>query len=223
MSELTEFLAPDPPVEWFIGKVSALTGDTVSVTYWGGTITKVGVVDQYIPAVNDVVHGLMWGQNGAIIFGSNNSPASPPTPPAAGAVTIIAGATKSSYVISAATWLGVAVNEADPDLYRAWFWPAGSFSALAGTDLAKFEVEVTQTAGNALQFVAASNLTATGPYVPLDDYLAPASTPSVATFVTLPLDWGQQIIAGTMKSIALGGGQYPSTLTGTGRLRFTGI
>jgi hypothetical protein len=221
--ELEALLAEAPPLRWFIGKVSAVTGDTVSITYIGGTMTKVGCLDQYIPVVNDIVHGLIWEPNGAIVLGSNNTPASPPTPPAAGPQIIVSRDTMGSYDVPTATWIVPSVNEASPTLYRAWFYLTSAFSSLAGLKLKAFEIEMTQTAGNGIEFTTAANASATGIYTPIDYFTTPAVTFGVPTWVSLPIDWGQRMIAGTIKSIATGGGQYPATFTGTGRLRLTAI
>ncbi len=220
--ELEALLAPAAPVEWFIGKVSAVTGDTVSVTYGGGTMTNVGCLDQYIPAVNDIVHGLMWEPNGAIVLGSNNTPASPPTPPAAGPQIIVNANSSGSYDIPSKTWI-TATNNAGPNLYRAWFYLTSAFSSMVGLSLKSFEIELTETEWKGIDYATATNASATGLYTPVDYFISPAAAVGVPTWMPLPLTWGQQMITGAIKSIALGGGQYSGTFTGTGRLRLTAI
>lgn len=223
MANLEDVLAQAPPLRWLIGKVAFVTGDTFTMIYNNGFVLNVGCSDQYIPVPDDIVHVLAWEPNGMLAICSNNAPLTPPTPmvPVGTPVTVSANS-YGTYDLSAAAWTASTLVQS-PTQVACWFYTPSAFSSLAASTLATFEIEVTRTSGGPPEFVTHTNLAGSGVLgLPGQKYAKVTPPLTVATWVPLPLEWGQQLIAGTIKGIGVGGGLYSGTYSnGTGRVRLT--
>lgn len=223
MPNLEDVLAQAPTVRWLIGKVGLLTGDTFTMIYNGGFVLNVGCSDQYIPAVGDIVHVLAWEPNGMLAVCSNNTPLTPPTPtvPVGTPITVSANA-YGTYNLATLTWTASTLVQS-PTQVACWFYTPSDFASLASSTLAKFEIEVTRTSGGPPEFVTHTNTAGSGALgLPGQKYAKVNPPAAVATFIPLPLEWGQQLIAGTIKGIGIGGGLYSGAYSNaTGRARLT--
>lgn len=224
MTDLAQVIAGDVPVRWLIGRVSAVTGDTFTMTYNGGPVYSVGYVDQVVPQVGDVVHVLASDDNGMLCVGTNNAPLVARVPPVAvGTPLIVSAASSGTY--SATTGLWTAGITQDVDKTGCWFYAAGAFNAMASSTLARVEVEVTRTAGGPPEFVEHANATGTGTLAIVADagssYATAAPPVGVATWVALPLEWGRNLVTGVAKGVGIGGGNQAGAYSGTGRIRLT--
>lgn len=222
MPDLVRTLAEAPAVKWLIGRVSVLTGDTFTLAYSGGEIPNVGCSDQYIPIVGDVVHVLSWSPNGMLAICSNNAPLVPrvPSVPVGTPITVSANA-YGTYDLDTAAWTASTLVQS-PHQVACWFYTPSAFASLATSILATFEIEVTRTSGGPPEFVTHGNTTGAGALIlPGQKYAREQPPATVATWVKLPLEWGQQLIGGTIKGIGIGGGLYTGAYSGTGRVRLT--
>lgn len=221
MSALAGRLARTPSLTWLVGTVDTVNGTSVTLAYRGGLITNVGYVDQYIPIVGDTVHAISQEGQGVLIVGSNNVVPQPvsqlPVP-----TILIVGATQwASYTSSA--WSGGVLVQS-PTSWACWFYPAGAFASLAGRMLAGFEFEVVLAAGGPPEFVAHATPAPVGVLTLRDGFRHAPVQPvtGVATWVPLPLDWGDAMVSGEVAGVAVGGGIYNGTYSGaSGRLRAT--
>lgn len=220
--DLARALAPPPAVGWIIGRVTAVTGDTLTMTYKGGTVTDVGVLDHYIPAIGDVVHVLTSDLNGMVAIGSNNQTTPPVTPTPPPPPITLASTSTATYRISTNTWTVGTVDES-PDQVGCWFYPAFDTGVGVGAlPLASVTIRLTVSTTAPLEFVLHGNATPAGPIVILGSYRVAAPNAGAATEVPLPLDWGSMLIRGQAMGIGVGGGDYTASLTGSaGQLTFT--
>jgi len=220
--DLALALASEPPLRWIIGRVTALTGDTFTMTYRGGSVEGVGTLDHYTPRVGDVVHILASDNNGMVAIGSNNqtsTPAAPPVPKAAKTATATA---TSTYLAATGTWSTGVVREA-PDQVGCWFYPSfvasGAFDVLP---LARFTIQIVAQSAAPLEFILHSLTGAAGQPVALSRYRVAAPPLSMGTNVQLPLEWGAMLVGGQALGIGIGGGDFTGDFTGsTGLLTFT--
>jgi hypothetical protein len=102
--DLAQALASEPPLKWVIGRVTAITGSTFSMSYRGGTVTGVAAVGTYVPKVGDVVHLLSSDQNGMIAIGANNQAATVPVTPPPPVPITVAPLSAAVYQVATATW-----------------------------------------------------------------------------------------------------------------------
>jgi hypothetical protein len=224
MPELSSMLVHEPGVQWIVGQIKTITGGVVTVTYGDGMINSVGYLDSYVPVVGDTVHMLSQDGVGCLILGSNNYVAPPPYPPQATASPVTVTASQwATYGPVANTWTGGVVNQS-PTAYGCWFFAAGAFTALAGLQPAKFEIEINLLTGGPPEFVAHRNSSPTGALVLASTgrHAPMTVTAGVPTWVPLPLDWATGMTNGEVSGIGIGGGIYSGSYSGSGtRLRFT--
>jgi hypothetical protein len=223
-SELADQIAGQRnPLEWIDGRVTAVTGDTLSMTYSGGVVTRVGYISGYVPAVNDYVQALM-GPQGIMVFGARN-PGTPPTPPSVPASVIVNASSYATHASLNNVWTPSTANQVRGVSEAVWLYTPASFSALSRSILRKFEIELTRTSGGPPEFVQHYNTAATGPLVVDPQRYSAGPNPPIGapTWVPLPLGWGTAIIARTIKGIAIQSDLYSSAWSGTGRLRFSAM
>lgn len=216
MPDLIQSLIQPSPLRWLVGQVTAITGDTVTISHDGGSVYEVGVIDQYIPVVGDVVHAIAWSTNGMLILGSNNQPLVARVPPAASAAPVTVNDTSvATYTPSTGAW-AAGVGIAGPDSIACWFYPSiAALGTLTGVVLAVFTINLTATSAVAAELVLHSNTSGAGPLILLADasYRITAPPVGVPTVVALPMEWGQRLISGEALGIGIGGGTYTGVWT----------
>ena len=221
MSALTSQLVRTPGLTWIVGTVYAVNAASVVLACRGGLITNVGYVDQYIPIVGDVVHAISQEGQGVLIVGSNNAVSPPVSQLPLPTVLTVNSTQWASY--AAGTWT-TGVLAQSPTSWACWFYPSGALASLAGRMLASFEFEIVLATGGPPEFVAHATAAPVGALTLRDTFRHAPVQPAVgvATWVPLPLDWGDAMVAGEIAGIAVGGGIYSGTYSGTsGRLRAT--
>lgn len=221
--DLARALTGDPPVRWIIGRVKQVTGDTITMTYRGGDVTAVSVIDQYVPKVGDVVHVLASDLNGMLAIGSNNQSAVAITPTTPRDAITAAATSVATYQLSTNAWTPGVIRES-PDHIGLWLYP--SFATTPGvgySPLARFTIRITTSTLDPLEFVLHSSVAAAGVPVVLESYRVAAPPTGVATDVPLPLDWGSALLRDTASGVGIGGGRYTALLSAStsGLLTFT--
>ena len=225
MPELADVLAAMPGMQLRQGKVALLAGTRnqyVHIDYAGGRILNAGKFDGDTYAVGDYVWFLLDNESGALILGKQTPSTHdsvfagmPPTP-----LTVTA-ASNATYDTMLGTWTASTLVQS-PTQLASWFYTAGAFSTLATSPLSAAQVEVTRTGGGPLEFTTHRNATGAGVYDGTGDWFGVPATPlGVATWVSLPLDWGRQLANGTIRGVSIGGGTFSGTYSGTGRIRLT--
>lgn len=223
MTDLADVLAKSAALDWFVGKVSVVTGSTITVSLRGGLIYNVGCMDQYIPAAGDIVICLSMPGRGIVALGSNNAGTPPVTLPTPTVLTVSAAST-GTHGPSAGVWAASTLIQ-EPDRAGCFFYAAGAFTTMSTAALATFEIEVTCTAGGGPDFILHNNVTGAGPLVLADTMIfsAEPTTLSTPVWVKLPVGWGEKIVQGSAQGIGIGLGSRSGTYSGTGRLRVTTI
>jgi len=221
--DLAAALAPEPGVKWIIGRVTAVTGNTLTMNYRGGDITDVGVLDSYIPVVGDVVHVLASDLNGMIAIGSNNQTVAPTPIPTPASPVAVHPSSVATYQMSTSIWTPGVVVES-PDQVGCWFYP--SFNTVSRTVLpaAGLTINITAQTGAPLEFVPHSMTAPLGPLVLAGPTYRCAPPPiGVPTDVQLPIGWAAMLLSGQASGVGAGGGGfYTADLTGSsGVLTFT--
>lgn len=225
MANLVDVLAPaGSPLRLHKGKITASVGGWFDISYGGGVVKYASQLDGTTYSVNDWVIFTLGGDVGPLILGKQTmgTPPAIPSPPS-GALTVNATGS-ASYDSAAGTWTASTITQG-PTSYGLWFYntPA-AFTSVATAALASFEIEVTRTAGGPPEFRAHGNASGAGDLVLVGDLFGSVLPPlSVATWVSLPIDWGQQLAVGTIKGIAIGGGLFTGSYSGTGRVRLTPV
>ncbi len=221
MSLLEGFLAEisGPSVQWLTGKVYAVNADsTVTLEYNGGFIHNVGTLDHYTPAEGDIVHALAKEGQGIIILGSNNTPVTPAPVFPPGTPVIVNPVLTRTYTRATDSWTaGVGVQA--PGVVGAWTY---NQLALPNVMLEKVEIEIVMVSGGPPEFVAHSNSTLAGP-LEVSDYVWRVAKPvyNVASWVPLPISWGDDLINGSISGFGLSSSGQSGTYSGTGRVRLT--
>jgi hypothetical protein len=220
--DLAAALVVDPGVKWIIGRVTAITGETLTMVYRGGLVTNVGVMDQYTPKVGDVVHVLSSDTNGMIALGSNNQTTTPPVTPAPRAPVTVASTSVATYTLSTGTWQTGSLIES-PDQVGCWFYPGMATTPGAGIQpLASLSIRVTAQTATPLEFVLHASADPTGVLVTTGSYRIAAPPLLTPTDVRLPLEWAPLLIRGQALGVGVGGGDYTAIFTGSsGLLTFT--
>jgi len=226
MPELADVLAGASGLRLRQGQVAVIAGSTgqyVHIDYAGGRILNAGKFDADTYATGDYVWFLLDDEAGALVLGKqtpsgSHDTAVPPGP----SQLVVNAASFATYDQVAAAWTPSALVQS-PTQLASWFYAAGAFASFAGWPLGAVEIEVTRTAGGPPEFTTHQNVTGSGTYLSGgDDYMAVPSTPAgVATWVSLPLDWGARLASGAIKGISVGGGTYSGTYSGTGRVRLS--
>jgi hypothetical protein len=223
MPDLIQALATGPGVKWLIARVTAITTPTITITYRGGDVTDVGVLDQYVPAVGDVVHILASDLNGFLAIGSNNQGGTI-TPPTVQPSRTATASDVATYRISTLTWT-VGTLQESPDLVGIWLYPPAQIAAAhAALPIARLTIRITATDAVPLEFVLHRMTSASGPLtlVPGAAYRTGAPPVGVPTDIPLPLGWATLLTSGLANGVGVGGGDYATTLTGSsGLLAFT--
>jgi hypothetical protein len=220
--DLAAALAPEPGVKWIIGRVTAITGETLTMAYRGGLVTNVGVMDQYTPKVGDVVHVLSSDANGMIALGSNNQATTPPVTPTPRAPVTVASTSVATYVLSTASWLAGTLAES-PDQIGCWFYPGMATTPGIGIQpLASLSIKITAQSATPLEFVLHGSAGPTGIPVTTGSYRVAAPPMLTPTDMRLPLEWAPLLISGQALGVGIGGGDYTAIFTGSsGLLTFT--
>lgn len=222
--DLAQALAPEPSLRWLIGRVAAVTGNTLTMTYRGGTVENVGVLDQYLPVVGDVVHVLASDMNGMLAIGCNNQPTVLPVPSTPAAPVTVASTAIGTYRISTGAWSPGEITES-PDQVGIWIYPAfTSVSGFVVLPVATLTIRVTATSDQPLEFILHQMVTAGGSLLLVagSSYRVTPPPVGVPTDVQLPLEWASMLILHGALGIGVGGGDYTATLTGSsGLLTFT--
>lgn len=227
---LSDVIDRTPGLRLIRGEVEQVTGDTITLSYLGGSIDHVATLDQYNPVVNDIVIVIVWPKGGYLAIGSNNgTTAETPSVPVPPYTLTVNADGVSTYVLDAAgnfTWLGSTLEQGE-DRALCWFYDTGLFSSMTGALLASFEVEITLTSGGPPELLLHGNPSAVGElvqatptwYLPDEDDVPLG----VATWVPVPVGWGEMLANGQASGVGIGLGQHTGTYTGTGRLRFTTV
>jgi hypothetical protein len=220
--DLATALAPEPGVKWIIGRVTAVTGETLTMTYRGGTVTNVGVMDQYTPKVGDVVHVLSSDVNGMIAIGSNNQAGVPVVAPTPRTAVTVASTSTATYTFSTNTWQAGSLVES-PDQIGCWFYPFMTLTPSLGIQpLASLSIQVTAQGAAPLEFVLHTSAGPTGVPAVIASYRVAAPLLPMPTDMRLPLGWATLLLSGQALGVGIGGGDYTAIFTGSsGLLTFT--
>lgn len=224
MADLADVISSPSGARLRQGQVAAVAGTGgkyLHIDYAAGRVLNAGKFDSDTYSVGDYVWFLLDNEAGALVLGKQTPgthDTSVITPPAAITVT---AASYGTYDLVAGMWTASVLNQS-PTTVGAWFYAAGAFSAMAGVPLGAVEVEVTRTTGGPVEFTTHQNMSGAGTFLGTDDWFGAASPEvGVATWTPVPLDWGTQLASGAIKGIAIGGGLYTGTYSGTGRVRLT--
>lgn len=224
MAELIDVLQSPGGARLCQGQVAAVAGTGgkyIHIDYAAGRVLNAGRLDGATYAVGDYVWFLMDNEAGALIVGkqtpgTHDTTIIPPPSP-----IIVNAASYGTFDESTGTWTASTLIQS-PTKVAAWFYAGGAFSTMAGVSLGAVEVEVTRLTGGPLELTTHQNVTGTGSFLGTGDWFGVAAPPAgVATWVSVPLDWGQQLAAGAIRGLAIGGGMYSGTYSGTGRVRLT--
>jgi hypothetical protein len=221
--DLAQALVTEAPVKWLIGRVAAVTGSTVTVTYRGGSVADVGVLDQYIPTVGDVVHILASDLNGMLAIGSNNQSGIPPVVPTAGPPVAVTATSVATYRTDLDAWSAGVLREG-PTEVGCWFYPSVALAAaVASLPMAGLTIRVTAPDATPLEFVLHDMTSGAGALVLIPGASWRVAVPvGVTTDVRLPLEWASLLALGVASGVGIGGGDYTGTFTGSsGLLTFT--
>lgn len=224
MADLVDLLAPRPALRLLHGQVDVVVAGYHDIAYNGGIIQSVGKLDADTYVAGDWVVFLIDDHVGALILGKQ-TPGTPPAVPDPGGAPILVDADDYATLDSASgLWTAATVAQA-PTLYGCWFYDPADLAPMAGLALASFEVQVVRSAGGPPEFFDHRNLTAVGALDLVGDTYASEQPPlGEATWISLPLDWGHQLVTGAVRGIGVGGGMNTGTYTGgspNGQLRLT--
>lgn len=223
---LENVLAQPAPLRWLIGRVAGITGNTFTMTYRGGDVPGVGHLDSYTPVVGDVVHVLSWPDNGMIAIGSQNATEVPrwPTEVSVGNPLIVMPTQVATYTPSTGAWTPNVITQG-PDSVGCWFYNPSDFTAFNLALLGEVAIEINPTDGGPPEFCEVTNTLPAGSLTLVEGsgsrYGRAQPTLGAAIWLTLPLDWGLDLAAGTANAVGIGGGLYDGTYSGTGRVRLT--
>jgi hypothetical protein len=219
MAELVDLLVQPAQLQLLFGKIAVVHGVYHDITYAAGVIKSVAKLDADTYSVDDYVAFLL-GPSGGLILGKQTLGTPLPILPTPGSAVIVDDNAYGTYDSITGAWAASTLVQS-PTQYGAWFYTPSAFTSLSGAMLASFEVEVTRTGGGPPEFAAHTNLSGSGTLNLTGQTYASEQPPlSSATWIRLPLDWGHQLISGTIKGIAVGGGMNSGTYSGTGRVRF---
>lgn len=226
MADLAALLVQKEPLEWVIGTVTVITGDTFTMLWRGGTVYNVGHVSGYTPVVNDIVHCLSWGQNGMLAFGKTASTILLPALPTPTVTTVNSNGT-ATWGPGDTAW-EASVLKQEPNKLGCFFYTQSDFDPIKNAELSKVEIQVTRTSGGPPEFRLHGNLSGTGPLIlgSATIFTAPTPAAGVPTWIPLPIGWGQRLILSTdldAFGIGIGLGEYSGVYTSTGNLRITTI
>jgi hypothetical protein len=227
---LPDVLATGAPMTWFIGQVTAWDSPNkrLTVKWRGGTVTNVAYLKSYAaPAVNDIVHGMVWEPNGMLVWGVEElRPAvAPPTPPAQFSVVPTG---KASYVTvtnppasPVTTWVPNVIEQS-PDSRAAWFFAANAFAGVVGKTMAKVEIQITLPMdSDPLGFVLHHNAGMSTAFTPVGPVYMHHVMPYMSDWHSLPISWAAALADGTALGVGLSSDLYSATVDTGGTLRFT--
>lgn len=224
--DFVEALATGPQVEWIVGTVTAITGATITVNCLGGDVEDVTPVEQYTPAVGDVVHMLSLESTGMLAVGSVPLAAPRPEPGPTGVELIVDPTIIATYGPLTGQWeLGSVLQ--DTDRVGCFFYEPAAFIEVGSMDLASFSIELTLDAGaGPPEFVEHNALESVGVLEILTEipFGVQLSQVGVPTWLDLPLGWAADLIEGSARGIGIASvlftGDYSSS---SGRLRLTPV
>ncbi len=225
MSELADFLQKEPPLEWIIGTVADIPagGRGFTMTWKGGTLYNVSSMAHYTPVIGQTVHVLSWPPNGMIAIGSGGvTPAAPAED--VPVLTIYNALSGWTYGPLDSQWTATVLNQS-PTTAATWLYNGTPWANLGGTSLASFEIEITRLSGGPPEFLLHGNTAASGLLNIIDPktFVGPVTTVGVATWVPLPIGWGEDLYYNQGGGISIGLGDNTGEYSGTGRLRFGAI
>lgn len=225
MPDLVDVLASAAnPLGLYKGQVAAVIAGLFDISYGGGVVKYASKLDGGSYSVGDWVIFTLGGNVGPLILGKQTM-GTPQSIPAPVTGPLIVNATGSaSYDSTTGTWTAATITQS-PTSYGLWFYNTPTaFTTVATAALASFEIEVTRTSGGPPEFRAHGNASGTGDLVLLGDLFGTTPPPvGVATWQALPIDWGQQLALGTIQGVAIGGGLFTGSYSGTGRVRLTPV
>jgi hypothetical protein len=229
MADLADALAGPAPVNWITATVAEVQGDAITLDYLGSLIPDVAVLDSYTPQVGDSVHALSRPQQGILVLGSSNAVGGSIPEWTPGSSTVITPGSVSTWNRIISSWAvpgePIALIQ-DGDNAVCWFYRSSDLQPWDGVTISAAEMELTLSVGAdpAEMFLHQSpGITAPLAFDEGDRFTGPILTPGAATWVPIPLDWIQDMAAGSGFGIGIGLGIYANvwSAVGSGRLRIT--
>lgn len=207
----------------------------------------------WTPAVNDNVYLLTQEDFGTLALGSPVQPAAPSPPATPGVATVAPSAVSnyelppSAYGYTIAedgskvpkafytpgTWndrggvLSQLVALGAPSSSAVWFYTPATLAAIT-FPLASVTMQLQLTSGGPVELRLHSDLSPTGLLhyqLAVDSriYPLPLNVGTTTTTISLPLDWGKRLIAGTSRGITARSSTTNAVLQAHGSLTFTSL
>ena len=220
MAALEDAPASGPSLRLRFGRVFTVVAPYVNITYGDTMIQYASKLDADTYSAGDYVAFLISDESGVLVLGKQ-TPGTPPSLPTALSPVVANATSYATYDSATGGWTASSLVQS-PHQWACWFYTTSDFSTLLSSYLATVEIEVTRTSGGPPEFATHRNTSGSGVRDLTGDTYARGQPPAaVATWVKLPIDWGQQLISGTIKGVAIGGGMNSGIYAGTGRVRLT--
>lgn len=218
-SSLAGLLQQAPSARMFRGRVTAITGLTLTVTYGAGAAQQVAFLDTYSPQMGDQVYGLVQDGFGMLVLGSDNAPITAAAGPPEPAVFVIdPRMARTVHEDGAPPVEGQPVSMGGDDV-GVWGYDPAVLAAEHGRAWGALDIEVTRLTGSGppvFELVMADGM----PPVLTQGWSSAMPSPDVATWLPLPVSWADELGSGRAAGVAVRSAVYHGRYRG-GRLRFT--
>lgn len=229
MPDLVDVLTTPAPVNWITATIDSVNGNQVTLSYLGGLVPGVAVLDSYTPVPGDAVHCLSRPRQGILVLGTANAVGGTPPDWTPGAASII---TPSRYGEWDGAWdVTSAELLSGPGNAATWHYRSADMLPWGTARVAAMEIELTRTPGDtgngAPELFLHENATPTGTLV-LDlghSIVGPPVPVNGAAWVRVPVSWAQEMATGPAFGIGIGLGVHTNSWTAaaSGRLRITPV
>ena len=222
-----------PVLTWQRGKVTAVdtAAGLIDVTMAGAAV-KVPYLASWVPVVGDTAEMLVYEPQGIIAIGKQAKSTGSVVPPSPPAPVTVASTGSGTYNVNTDTWqTGVVVMDGGVS-QGAYFYSRTALAAIT-LPLGRFEISLQSTTNSLPVAVMHGNASATGEFTELtQEYGTTALSANVATWVSLPLSWGEALVEAAQNvapggpfGVGLSSETFPvtntATFVGSGALRFT--
>lgn len=212
------------------GRITAVSTGALTVLINGDEVGRVGYLKgAWIPDVGEEIFLLNQAGFGMLALGSPVLPAAPGALPeqlTLGADPVVLAEWRVTPAAPDGVWVATGTGQLTQlrnfQSSGAWFYDAADFASWADTALSRVEMEVTVLSGVPELVLHRTASTAEA----LETYGSSVTlslTPGIASWVSLPLAWGRDLLSGEAKGVAVSSQQFDAVLDLSGSLRFTSL